>query len=70
MESISKPKRSYKGTCLSEIILQTGEAKDYPFYFPDCILWRESGRVHDPNIVMKDSLDDFSFPILCNKMST
>ena len=64
MESIPNKEEYYQAPILVEINLETGEAKDYPFHFPDSYLMDGEylGEYMNPNIVMEDSLIIFSFP--------
>lgn len=64
MESIPNKAEYYQAPILVEINLETGEAKDYPFHFPDSYLLEGEylGEYMNPNIAMEDSLIIFSFP--------
>jgi hypothetical protein len=64
MESLPNQAKYYQVPVLAEINLATGEAKDYPFYFPDSYLMEGEylGEYMNPNIVVDDSLIIFSFP--------
>jgi|GEM_PF-807225 len=64
MESIPNMSSYYKLPILAEIVIPTGQIKEYPFYFSEDYLVEGYylGEYMNPNIVVSDSLIIFSFP--------